>query len=258
MIKAIFTDIDGTLLSHRTKRAPVSAVRALQQLQRQGILVFACTGRPLVDLLKLPLGGMEFDGFVTLNGQLVLDKEQRLVYGNPLSDSVSREIVKLFTDCRLPIILMQEKQIYVNHVNDLVKWVHEQICSPVPQVQSYSGAPIYQACVYLKDAGEEQFLLSCLPDEVRVCHWNTGGVDVIPTTGGKALGMKALLEHLGIAPQDVMALGDGDNDTDMLAFAGIGVAMGNGAQCAKEAADFVTADIDEDGLEKALIHFGLI
>ncbi|MGN0306045.1 MAG: HAD hydrolase family protein, partial [Lachnospiraceae bacterium] len=52
--------------------------------------------------------------------------------------------------------------------------------------------------------------------------------------------------------------GDGENDMDMLRFAGIGVAMGNAAPQVKEAADYITAHIDEDGLEKALRHYGLL
>ena len=60
------------------------------------------------------------------------------------------------------------------------------------------------------------------------------------------------MAHFGLSRQEIVAFGDGNNDTDMLTFAGIGVAMGNGAACAKAAADFVTADIDDDGVEKAL------
>ena len=55
-----------------------------------------------------------------------------------------------------------------------------------------------------------------------------------------------------------MAFGDGENDIDMLKFAGIGVAMGNSSDIVKAAADYVTDTIDNDGIEKALRHFGLI
>ena len=55
-----------------------------------------------------------------------------------------------------------------------------------------------------------------------------------------------------------MAFGDGENDIDMLHYAGIGVAMGNASDLVKSNADYVTADIDDDGIEKALKHFGII
>ena len=55
-----------------------------------------------------------------------------------------------------------------------------------------------------------------------------------------------------------MAFGDGENDISMLEFAGIGVAMGNAGDEVKAIADYVTDSVDDDGIEKALVHFGLI
>lgn len=55
-----------------------------------------------------------------------------------------------------------------------------------------------------------------------------------------------------------MAFGDGGNDISMLKFVRIGVAMGNAGDNVKEVADFVTEDVDNDGVEAALIHFGLL
>lgn len=257
MMKAIFMDVDGTLLSHKSRKVPDSTVRSLKKLQQQGILVFVCTGRHLPQLHKLPLDGVAFDGFVTLNGQLVLDQAEKMLYGNPLPETVRREIAVMFTGHELPILLMEEQRNYINHIDDLVEYVQEKIASPLPQVQCYEGAPIYQASIYLKN-DEEELLRDRLPADAKMVRWMSGGVDVIPTSGGKAEGMKHLLHHFGLSREEVMAFGDGDNDTDMLSFAGIGVAMGNGTDCAKAAAEFVTADIDDDGVEKALRYYGFL
>ena len=67
-----------------------------------------------------------------------------------------------------------------------------------------------------------------------------------------------IMERFGLAREEIMAFGDGENDRDMLLLAGISVAMGNGKETVKAAADYVTDHIDQDGVEKALIHFGLI
>ena len=71
-------------------------------------------------------------------------------------------------------------------------------------------------------------------------------------------GIKRYLDIIGIKPEEIIAFGDAENDLDMIRFAGIGVAMGNGEEAVKAAADYVTADIDDDGIEKALKHFNLI
>jgi len=62
----------------------------------------------------------------------------------------------------------------------------------------------------------------------------------------------------GLKPEEIIAFGDGENDIEMLSFAGIGVCMGNGVEGAKKTADYITADIDDGGIAKALMHFGLI
>ena len=66
------------------------------------------------------------------------------------------------------------------------------------------------------------------------------------------------MERYGLRPGETMAFGDGENDIDMIRFAGIGVAMGNAIKNLKSAADYITTDIDDDGIANALQHFGLI
>jgi hydroxymethylpyrimidine pyrophosphatase-like HAD family hydrolase len=67
-----------------------------------------------------------------------------------------------------------------------------------------------------------------------------------------------VLEHYGIRQEEMIAFGDGENDMEMLQFAGIGIAMGNAEKEVKAVADYVTDDIDDDGIWKACRHFGLI
>ena len=74
----------------------------------------------------------------------------------------------------------------------------------------------------------------------------------------KSKGVESVLEFFGLAPDQAMSFGDGENDVEMLHYTGIGVAMGNGKKVAQKAADFVTADIDEDGWAKACLRYGLI
>ena len=83
-------------------------------------------------------------------------------------------------------------------------------------------------------------------------------MDIISKNGGKVTGIRKMLEIHGISGEEMVAFGDGENDIEMLSFAGVGVAMGNAEEPVKAVADFVTADIDDDGIEKALKHYNLI
>ena len=72
------------------------------------------------------------------------------------------------------------------------------------------------------------------------------------------MGLKSVLDFCGIARGESIAFGDGGNDTEMLLYAGTGVAMGNACEEAKRAADYVTTDVDDDGIRTAAAHFGLL
>lgn len=74
----------------------------------------------------------------------------------------------------------------------------------------------------------------------------------------KSYGMEKYLEYVGLTRKDAIAFGDGPNDLDMLSFAETGVAMGNGLEEVKKLADFVTKDINENGIAYALKELGLI
>src|SRR5699024_6608962 len=78
MVKAIFFDIDGTLLSFKTNRVPESTVRAFQRLKADGIKLFIATGRPLKDIKNLD--PLSFDGFVTMNGAYCVDANHKVLY----------------------------------------------------------------------------------------------------------------------------------------------------------------------------------
>ena len=67
--------------------------------------------------------------------------------------------------------------------------------------------------------------------------------------------MHLLCQHFGIRQEETIAFGDGGNDIDMLQWAGIGIAMGNASDEVKKAADWVTTDVDHEGIEHAISHF---
>ena len=88
--------------------------------------------------------------------------------------------------------------------------------------------------------------------------WHSRGIDICAADGGKEQGIMHLLERYGLKREEIVAFGDAENDIEMLQYAGIGVAMGNATEAAKAAADYVTADIDDDGIWKALKKLELI
>ena len=256
MIKAAFFDVDGTLLSHRTKQIPQSAREALEKLKASGIRCVVSTGRMIREMDRLPMGDVTFDAYITMNGQLTLNADREILYGMPLEGEVKDFVLRLFREREVPVILVEPDRLYLNYNCQRVTDVQTAISSRVPPLGEYEGADIYQVCVYV--SGEEEQVLAPIREICEVTRWHPGGVDVIAKGGGKRSAVSRYLEENGIAPEEIIAFGDGENDMGMLQLAGIGVALGNAEDQVKAIADYVTDDIDEDGLANALKHFGLI
>lgn len=256
MIRAAFFDVDGTLLSHKTKQVSQSTRMAIARLRAAGIQCVVATGRQLNALDRLPVGDIPFDAYLTLNGQMLSDAEKNLIFGIPITGKAKQFLIERFTDHTFPAMMVAEKDCYLNYISEHVQAVQAAISTAVPPLGVYRGEEIYQVCAYLRP--DEEALLSPIAEECVITRWHFGGMDVIAKGGGKMQGIRRYLEIHKIAPEEIIAFGDGENDEEMIRFAGIGVAMGNAEDCVKQAADYVTDDVDRDGIAKALRHFHLI
>lgn len=256
MIQVIFFDVDGTLVSHTQNAVPQSTQRALHLLREKGVRCVLATGRHMLELQNLPVKDISFDGYITLNGQLCLDDQGQVFSGNPITGKDKEEILRIFQEKELPIVLVEKDAMYLNYVNQQVEIAQAAVSSPIPPVGSYTGNDIYLAVGFL-DREKGKLLSRQLPG-CTITRWNEFAVDIISNQGGKTIGIQRYLEKNHIPLENTMAFGDGENDAAMLCFVGTGIAMGNGDACTKEAADYVTASVDEDGIEKALQAYHLI
>lgn len=256
MVKVIFFDVDGTLLSHAKKKVPDSTKRSLAKLREKGIKCVLATGRHMTELEELPVRELAFDGYITLNGQLCLDDKGTVIYGDPIVGQEKERIIGLFEERKLPLILVEKDKMYINYVDQSVREAQKKISTAIPKTGVYSGEEVYMAIAYVRKEKEDR--LKALLPNCGITRWNEDGVDIIAGHGGKTTGIEQYLKQYGIGRQETMAFGDGANDAEMLRFVEIGVAMGNAEKEVKEKADYVTADIDDDGIEKAFRHFGII
>ena len=255
-IKAVFFDVDGTLLSHSQNDVPESTRRALHELRAKGIQTVVATGRHMIEFSKLPVFDIPFDGYLTLNGNLLLDANRKVYAGTPIDRGEMEVLAQIFRAKRIPFVLIGENERYINYVNDTVVQTQAETKGTIPDIGSYAGEQVYQILAFVPEHQKE--LLDELLDECSVTSWSDTGIDIIPKNGGKSAGIQRFLEEQGLERGEIMAFGDGENDVEMLRFAGIGVAMGNASDPVKAAADYVTDTVDNDGIEKALRHFGLI
>lgn len=259
MIKAIFFDIDGTLLSHKTKQVPDSTKKALHLLKEKNILTFIATGRHVSEMKDLPLNDLEFEGYITLNGQYCYNHKE-LIYDQPIDQTDINNIIKEINIKPFPCIFVEKELMYINYHNQVVETVQKAISTPLPEINDLHRGltqPIYQVIPYDIDETNEDKILQLMP-HCKKTRWHPLAIDVISKDGGKQNGIKEILKYYHIKQNETMAFGDGQNDIDMFEYCHIGIALGNASIEVKKQADYVTDDIDNDGIYNALKHFQVI
>lgn len=256
-IRALFFDIDGTLVSFATHRVPATAEEAIRRARAAGVRAFIATGR------MLPMLGVvahiPFDGYIAYNGACCTDAAGREIYCNPLPKEELERLLHRLDESPFPVAFMGRREMTVNYRDERVLALARQIDVEPPRVEDPRitiRRDIFQLCLYVGPDEERRILTKTLP----LCassRWNPGFADVNLRGDTKQSGMDHLLAHYGIPPAATMAFGDGGNDIPMLRHAAVGVAMGNAGDEVKRAADYVTAGVDDDGVLLALRRFGV-
>lgn len=262
MVKAIFFDIDGTLISFKTHKIPQSTMAALKELNKKGIRLFICTGRPPTDIKFLTdeLHDL-FEGYITLNGQYCYDRDGKIIHEQMLDRNDLITLTGCLKDKDIACGFIELDYFYFNLRNQYLDDLDRTLGSTAPKriiddMERVRTHKTYQLNLFVPEKDEQPFL-DMMPN-CRSVRWCPLFGDIIPKDGGKTAGIRHVLDYYNVNIDECMAFGDGGNDTEMLEFAKIGVAMGNASDEVKKFADYVTSDVDNDGILNALKHFKVL
>lgn len=272
--KVVFFDIDGTLVS-RQNHVPESTKQAIEKLKNKGILPVIATGRaPL--LLEEVREKLAIDSFISMNGQYVVANGE-VLYENPLPKDLVKRLTEKASDQNNGIMLCGSEDIFSNSLISMAKrssvWkvlkgigrvipgriqlsLFRRAMKKPPKPEEYADKKIYQ--VILEASAEEEVDYQKEFPELTFTRSNPYTLDVIAKGTSKATGIETMIQVLGVKREDTVGFGDSLNDLEMMEYVGVGVAMGNGLPEVKAAADRVTADVTEDGIEKALKELEMI
>ncbi len=258
-IRAVFFDVDGTLVTIGTHRMPPQLPAGLQALRKKGIAVLLSTGRHAQEIAEENLlPGLAFDGAVYMNGQLC-EWQGQTVLENPIPCLALQGLYAYLQKNRIACIFLEKDRMYANCITDRMRREQALIGTRPPPLRTLEGlenCKVYQVIPFVTPEEEAAFL-AAMPG-CKALRWSANAVDVTSATGGKENGIRAVCAAMGLAPQQIMAFGDAANDLGMLQLAGISVAMGNALPEVQHCADYVTDTVEENGILHALQHFGLL
>lgn len=256
-----FFDIDGTLLPFG-EEVPRSAVEAVRKARQDGHNIFIASGRSLSEI-DPRLDKIEFDGGVYSNGATVIFRGETLYSVRMTQDDVS--FLREYADRNgfLTMVQSDEGTIMTEECRDYFISGVESITGrsfSVPNLITYPSLPplLPPVCKFLFISREHKIGNVMELSNMFEIVGNSVGlpqsdmVEVGIKGLSKAYGIERLIRALGADPRSVVAVGDGANDREMIESAHLGIAMGNATEEIKRIADWVTTQIDDDGIMNAV------
>ncbi|WP_054023208.1 Cof-type HAD-IIB family hydrolase [Bacillus sp. FJAT-28004] len=254
--KIVFFDVDGTITHHEDGSISNNTKEAIKALKDKGLKVVAATGRPLSMCEEIKELGI--DTFITANGAYV-KHNQEVLHKLPLDKNMIKEVYDFAYTCNHGLSFYTEDYC-MNGVENIeiakalketLSLLHYPAANPLIYEQE-----VYLMCLFADDATAQKYR-ERFP-HLTLKRWHPFVLNVLQEEVSKSLAIMKVLQYFNVDKSEAIAFGDGENDIDMLELVGLGIAMGNGNERLKGAADFVTKKSSEDGIEFALKKFGVL
>jgi len=260
--KALFFDIDGTLLSEVTREVPESAKRALQTARSCGHLVFVNTGRSCSELGEIralldPLA----DGWLCGCGTYV-EVGGKVLYHRVMPEEQSRRVRKAIEDANMDGILEGKEGCYVGSPDSRfpegrrfrkgLEWAIKSTN------WNESCGEAEKFCVIADDQSDRAGFFRSLGLDIDMIDRGGGFYECIPAGHSKATGIDVILETYGLKLEDAYVFGDSTNDLPMFEHVPNAVLMGKHDKELEPFASFTTKNVEQDGIWYAMEKLGLL
>lgn len=276
----IFSDVDGTLFSHKQCGIPKKSLEAIAKARKNGHKFFISSGRGK-HMIDYDDYKFDIDGFILCNGShIILNGNDFFIETmNPVQ---LKELLDLCLRNNIGFLLegIHENYLYSDGI-DIIRNFEKRCLNKMDMTNEeadkslashhvvnfdlfkYDYKNYLKLNVYFKNKESINLILNHLGNSLYAIYdpndtASIKSIEIMAKGNTKASGIDKIIEHYNHPLNQTMALGDGKNDLEMVMHAGVGVAMGNANIILKENADYVTLHIDEDGFEKAFIEYKII
>jgi len=260
MIKALFFDIDGTLVSFNTHKVAQSTINGLNIAKERGIKIFISTGRPLSFINNLEDIEHLIDGYITTNGSYnFMGKSVISMHSIPKEEVLT--LVDYLNKHEYPAILVgTDNTAVINHKPIVDRIVIDTLNITNIDFSITAETVLQQDILQITPfiTQEQQDIIMPQIPHCASERWHPEFIDTVNKQASKGKALSDIVAYNDLLISETMAFGDGGNDISMLLKAGVGVAMGNANDNVKAMANYVTSSADDDGIYKALKHFEVI
>lgn len=255
--KIIIFDIDGTLYDNKNKCLYESSIECIKTLYEKGHELVIASGRSFPMISNIDKIKKYINTYILINGQIIL-RNGIEIYKEAIELNKLKKLLEDFNEYDIPYGCISSSLERLSKINEDVNHAYTSFClkEPVVDEDYYLKDDIYQIWCFGDNDKIKDFIIQH-PD-YDFMPWGGTGYDVVPKGRNKARTIKKLIEILGYEMKDVIALGDGYNDISMINTVGFGIAMGNACDELKEVADYITDDIDKDGVYKVFKYLNMI
>jgi Cof subfamily protein (haloacid dehalogenase superfamily) len=266
-IRLIAADLDGTLLNADSEVSSRTA-EVLKRAKEAGVILAAATGRPYDSLPETVRSSESIEYAITSNGSGIYHmRGRKRLYANTMSMDTVERLLKLLAEYPCPLEVYIDGTPYAEdrYLDDPTAYglsgrsaeyvkATRHACDDIPALlhdhaDCVDGIDIVETDQQLKD--EIRARARDIPDlyiTASLSHY----LEFAAGSVSKETALRELVRMLGIERSQVMCFGDGENDSEMLQYAGTGVAMGNASEQLKDLADRITESNLEDGVARAI------
>ncbi len=270
--KLICIDMDGTLLNDK-KTINEENLEAIRKAHEEGIKIAICTGRLFTSAkyygeligVKAPI--------ISSNGAYIREKdEERVIYKLALGKEKCKQIQDIVKKYNLKVYYNMSDSVIA--ANEFPKdYNYAKMNEKLTEEFKINLIEAVDIGVTLTEKGDEILKCICISEdgldidrarkelvelnEFEVVSSGSDNIEMMHKGVSKGKAVKVLAEFYNIKRDEIMCIGDNENDLSMIEYAGIGIAMGNGSELVKNAARFVTDTNNNSGVAKAIEKFAL-
>ncbi|MBP3487667.1 MAG: Cof-type HAD-IIB family hydrolase [Roseburia sp.] len=259
MKKAVFFDIDGTLWNERMQ-IPQSTPDAVRALRASGHYAFLCSGRSRANIRTPKLLEIGFDGMVAACGADI-EFQGESIFQKLMSQEEVEHALSVIGRHHISAVLEGPKYVYAKEEefagDPFITLLRKELDKDMKSIDQTTVYEVNKMSAATNGADIEA-VRDELGDAFSVIVHNPKLIEIVPRGITKATGIQKLCGYLNIQRENTYAFGDSPNDLEMLEYVAHGIAMGNAGAAVRQAADYVTTDIMDDGIRNGLKYYGLI